>query len=102
MTCSGNPRHTVVAHWLRGRRLDAPLHSWPRRWWLVCAGGVIPLTAVFAQLFPVLIAPRFNRYEPLRDRDLAVRLRALTTRAGVPVADVLQMDMSRRTSKANA
>lgn len=80
----------------------ATIRRWPRRWWLVCAGAVIPLTAVLAQLFPVLIAPRFNKYEPLRDRDLAARLEDLTARAGVPVAGVMQMDMSRRTTKANA
>jgi STE24 endopeptidase len=75
---------------------------WPRRWWLVCAGAVIPLTAGLAQLFPVLIAPRFNRYEPLRDEQLAAQLTELTSRAGIRVAGVQQMDMSRRTSKANA
>ena len=78
------------------------IERWPRRWWLICAGAVIPLTALLAQLFPVLIAPRFNRYEPLRDVALAARLEALSARAGVTVAGVQQMDMSRRTSKANA
>jgi STE24 endopeptidase len=82
--------------------LYATLRRWPRRWWLVCSAATVPLTAIFAQLFPVLIAPRFNRYEPLHDRELAERLKALTDRAGVPVADVMQMDMSRRTTKANA
>jgi STE24 endopeptidase len=82
--------------------LYATMRRWPRHWWLVCAGAVVPLTAAMAQLFPVLIAPRFNKYEPLRDRDLAERLTDMTARAGVPVADVMQMDMSRRTTKANA
>lgn len=80
----------------------AAIRHYPRRWWLVCAGAVVPLTTVFAQLAPVLILPRFNRYEPLADQELADRLRDLTSRAGVPVAGVMQMDMSRRTSKANA
>jgi STE24 endopeptidase len=80
----------------------ATIRRWPRTWWLVCAGAVIPLTTLFAQLFPVLILPRFNKYEPLEDQALAQRLRDLTDRAGVSVADVMQMDMSRRTSKANA
>ena len=78
------------------------IRRYPRQWWLICAGAVVPLTAILAQLFPVLIAPRFNRYEPLQDRQLADRLRDLTGRAGVPVADVMQMDISRRTTKANA
>jgi STE24 endopeptidase len=49
-----------------------------------------------------LIAPRFNRYEPLQDTQLAARLTTLTDKAGINVAGVLQMDMSRRTNKANA
>jgi STE24 endopeptidase len=80
----------------------ATMRRWPSRWWLICAGAVIPLTTIFAQLFPILILPRFNKYEPLKDEELAQRLRDLTERAGVPVADVMQMDMSRRTSKTNA
>jgi STE24 endopeptidase len=78
------------------------MRRWPRGWWLACSAAVMPLTALFAQLFPVLIAPRFNTYEPLRDCELASRLQDLTSQAGVPVADVVQMDMSRRTTKANA
>ncbi|HUG15861.1 MAG TPA: M48 family metallopeptidase [Thermomicrobiales bacterium] len=80
----------------------AAIGRWPARWWLVCSAAVVPLSALLAQLFPVLIAPRFNRYEPLRDRQLAKRLQQLAADAGVPIADVLQMDLSRRTSKANA
>lgn len=82
--------------------LYAAIRRWPRRWWLAVSAAVIPLSAVMSQLFPVLIAPRFNRYEPLRDEALAARLRDLTERAGTPVAGVMQMDMSRRTTKANA
>jgi STE24 endopeptidase len=80
----------------------AAIRRFPRGWWLVCAGAVVPLSAVFAQLFPVLIAPRFNRYEPLRDPALSERMVALAARAGVPIAGVMQMDMSRRTTKTNA
>ena len=58
----------------------AAIRRWPRTWWLVCAGAVIPLTTLFAQLFPVLILPRFNKYEPLHDEALAQRLRDLTDR----------------------
>lgn len=78
------------------------IRSYPRHWWLIVSGAMIPITAVFAQLFPVLIAPRFNRYEPLQDEELAERLRALAAKTGIEVAEVLQMDMSRRTTKANA
>jgi STE24 endopeptidase len=74
----------------------------PRRWWMIVSGMSIPLTIVLAQLFPVLIAPLFNRYEPLRNQELADRLKRLAARSDIKVADVLQMDMSRQTKKANA
>ena len=73
-----------------------------RHWWLVVTLVTIPLTTLIAQLFPVLIAPRFNKYTPLEDEELSERLRDLAARTGIEVAGVMTMDMSRRTSKANA
>ena len=80
----------------------AVIGRWPRRWWAIVSAASIPLTVVMAQLFPVLIAPIFNKYEPLKDQELARRLKDLAAGSGVRVADVLQMDMSRQTKKANA
>ena len=74
----------------------------PNDWWLVLAGGTVPLAVAASTLAPVLIAPLFNRFEPLRDEDLTTRVKALADKAGVPIADVYQMDMSRQTEKANA
>ena len=74
----------------------------PRTWWAIVSALTLPLTVVLAQLGPVLIAPLFNRYEPLRDRQLGDRLRRLASRSGITVTDVLEMDMSRQTAKANA
>lgn len=78
------------------------MRHWPDRWWLVASGAAIPLTAGLSFLFPILIAPRFNTYEPLKDDALARRLTLLAERTGINVADVMQMDMSRQTTKANA
>jgi STE24 endopeptidase len=82
--------------------LYAVLRGFPRYWWLVVSAAAIPLTTLMAQLFPVVIAPRFNTYAPLDDEQLAGRLERLAARSGIDVAGVMTMDMSRRTSKANA
>jgi STE24 endopeptidase len=50
----------------------------------------------------VVLEPLFNRYAPLPDEPLAAELRALAARAGVPIGNVLVVDASRRTRKANA
>lgn len=93
-----------------GLALQAPVASavyavirrWPHRWWAILSGLSIPVTVIMAQLFPVLILPLFNKFEPLRDEALAERLKRLAAASGIEVADVLQMDMSRQTRKANA
>ncbi|HET8522890.1 MAG TPA: M48 family metallopeptidase [Thermomicrobiales bacterium] len=74
----------------------------PRDWWLVLSGAAIPLAVVLGNLAPVLIMPLFNRFEPLNDPELEHRIRALGERAGVHIADIYRMDMSRQTEKANA
>ncbi len=80
----------------------AVIRRWPRAWWWILSTLSIPFTVLMAQLGPVLILPLFNKYEPLRDRALAERLKRVAERSGIHVADVLQMDMSRQTRKANA
>jgi STE24 endopeptidase len=74
----------------------------PRDWWAILAGATVPLAVLLSNLAPVLILPIFNRFEPVRDRALADRVRRLADRAGVGIADVFEMDMSRQTEKPNA
>jgi STE24 endopeptidase len=81
-------------YWIIGR--------WPRRWWAVVSALTIPIAVIFTNLAPVLILPLFNKYEPIKNRKLADRIRALAAREGVTVSDVQQMDMSKQTKKANA
>lgn len=71
-------------------------------WWLVLSALTVPLSVVFAHLAPVLLMPLFNKFEPLTDRGLAQRIIDLAARQGVTVSDVMQMDMSKQTKKANA
>ena len=78
------------------------VRRWPRRWWLIVSAAMLPFTALLSELFPVLIAPLFNKYEPIKDPDLESELRQLASREGVEISRVMRMDMSRRTKKSNA
>jgi STE24 endopeptidase len=73
-------------------------HAWP----LPAAFGAALLVLVLGFAAPVVLEPLFNRFRPLADPVLAGDLRALAERAGVPVADVLVADASRRTRRVNA
>ena len=74
----------------------------PNDWWLILSAATVPIVAALSQLAPVAIMPLFNRFDRLDDEPLVDRIKALAARAGVPVADVFRMDMSRQTLKANA
>jgi STE24 endopeptidase len=78
------------------------IRRWPRRWWAVVSALTIPLAVIFTNLAPVVIMPLFNKFQPIKNRSLADRIRKLAAREGVNVSEVLQMDMSKQTKKANA
>jgi STE24 endopeptidase len=71
-------------------------------WWLV--GWVLfsVLGVLFGFLFPVVIAPIFNRFQPLDDDALVARIRDVAARSGVSIAGVLVADESRRSRRDNA
>lgn len=78
------------------------IRRYPRRWWAVLAGLTVPFSVLLTNLAPVLILPLFNKFEPIRDRALADRIKKLAAGEGVQVSDVLQMDLSKQTKKVNA
>ena len=73
----------------------------PTTWPLLASLGAFPLFVLGNVVVPLYVLPLFNAFEPLRG-ELEQRLRALATRFGVGDADILRMDMSRQTRKANA
>ncbi|HHY92870.1 MAG TPA: M48 family metallopeptidase [Firmicutes bacterium] len=75
---------------------------WPRTWWLAAGAFLAAWIIVANYLWPVLIAPLFNRFTPARDPEVAAMVQRLAQRANLPVDKVLVMDASRRTTKANA
>lgn len=91
---------TGVASVLSGL-LGGVLHRWPRAWQYIATAGAFPLLLLANVVAPIYILPLFNKYEPLTG-PLEVRLRALAARFGVGDADILRVNMSKQTTKANA
>jgi len=71
-------------------------------WWVYAWVAWCAFTVLITVLFPVLVAPLFNRFTPLADSDLLQRIRALLGRAGFRASGVYTMDGSRRSSHGNA
>ena len=72
--------------------------SWWLWAWLTFAGFMLLMQLAY----PALIAPLFNRFEPLRDEALAARVQALMQRCGFRARSLLVMDGSRRSAHSNA
>jgi STE24 endopeptidase len=74
----------------------------PRTWWLWVWLLFLLFQLLLVWLYPVLIAPLFNKYEPLPDSDLRDSLIALMARAGLDVKGVYRMDAGKRSRHTNA
>jgi len=71
-------------------------------WWILAWVIVSIFELVVLWLYPVLIAPLFNKFEPIADRELAQRIADLMERAGLVVKGVFQMDAGKRSKHTNA
>ena len=74
----------------------------PQTWWLWVAAIILFFSVIMANLAPVLLFPLFNKFTPLPEGELTQRLLALTDRAHTRVRGVFSMEMSNKTTAANA
>jgi STE24 endopeptidase len=74
----------------------------PRTWWVWGWLAFSALTALLVFLFPVVIAPLFNKFTPLEDPALRNRILTLGREAGVDIGRVEVADASKRTTAENA
>ena len=73
-----------------------------RLWWLWAWGAWMGFNLLLMVVFPVFIAPLFNKFQPLEDESLKARVTALMQRCGFAAKGLFVMDGSRRSAHANA
>jgi STE24 endopeptidase len=74
----------------------------PKRWpWALTLGYVVAAMLI-AFIYPSVIAPIFDKFYPLQDQAILGDIRDLTDKAGMEVGEVLVMEASVRTARANA
>jgi STE24 endopeptidase len=71
-------------------------------WWLL--GGIVfaVISITFGVLFPIVIAPLFNKYTPLEDGELRTAILETAKQAGADIDEVLVEDSSKRDTRPNA
>ena len=71
-------------------------------WWVWAWGVWMAFNLLALVLYPPLIAPLFNKFEPLQDETLKTRVNALMQRCGFAAKGLFVMDGSKRSAHANA
>lgn len=71
-------------------------------WWLYVWGVWISFSLLMVWAYPRLIAPLFNKFEPLPEGSTLTRIQALLGRTGFRSSGVFVMDGSKRSSHGNA
>ncbi|HLP40158.1 MAG TPA: M48 family metallopeptidase, partial [Fibrobacteria bacterium] len=71
-------------------------------WWLWAFLLVLAVQVAILVLYPVLIAPLFNRFKPLEEGPLKASLLELAATSRFPARDIHVMDGSRRSLHSNA
>jgi STE24 endopeptidase len=79
------------------------VRRFPRNWWIPGSVLATGLSALFIWIAPVVLAPIFNKFEPLPESSRArADVLALAGEAGVDVGEVYRIDASRRVTSLNA
>ena len=71
-------------------------------WWLWAWGAWMAFNLLILVLYPTVIAPLFNKFEPLADESLKASVQALMARCGFAAKGLFVMDGSKRSAHANA
>jgi len=71
-------------------------------WWLWAFLFIFAFQLLMVIVYPTLIAPLFNKFEPLKDGELRERILALAGQVGFKTGGIYTMDGSRRSAHSNA
>ena len=71
-------------------------------WWLMAWGVWMAFQLLALVLYPTLIAPMFNRFEPLPAGEARERIESLLSRCGFASSGLYVMDGSKRSGHGNA
>ncbi|MDQ7051969.1 MAG: M48 family metallopeptidase [candidate division KSB1 bacterium] len=74
----------------------------PRRWWLYTSLAAIPVIFFVVMISPIWIAPLFNDFGPMKNKQLETKILALAEKAGIEGSRVYEVNKSVDTRAVNA
>jgi STE24 endopeptidase len=80
----------------------ALVHRFPQAWWFAAWVLFALFQMLMLWLYPLVIAPLFNRYVPVKDEALRDRILALAEKAGLRAEGIFEVDAGKRSRHSNA
>jgi STE24 endopeptidase len=74
----------------------------PRRWWLYGWLAMLPVFFLVVLVEPLVVAPLFNKFGPVKDKALEAKIVALAEKAGIHGSRVYEVNKSVDTKMSNA
>ena len=74
----------------------------PKSWWFWGWAFFTLFQLVMLWFYPVLIAPLFNKFEPIQHESLKGKIMALLSKAGLQAKGIYQVDEGKRSKHTNA
>lgn len=71
-------------------------------WWLLLGFVYLAFSLGISIIYPIFIAPIFNKFTPLEDGELKTRLEELLKKCGFKASGLFVMDASKRSGHSNA
>lgn len=74
----------------------------PNTWWILLTCFIFVFTLIMQVLYPLVIAPMFNKFTPLEEGELKQKISALMQNLGFKSSGIFVMDASKRSGHSNA
>lgn len=78
------------------------MQVFPKSWWIFLLIVILAFSLLMQVLYPLVIAPLFNKFSPLEEGELKNRLENLLVKTGFKLNGVFIVDASKRSGHSNA
>lgn len=82
--------------------ITAMLCLFPKMWWLFVAAVAVGFVLLLQLLYPLVLAPLFNKFTPLEAGELKTAIEQVMEKAGFECKGIFVADTSKRSSHSNA
>lgn len=93
---------SIIVLAVLGAAMIGILTGLPKMWWIFITCVMFAFTLIMQILYPLVIAPLFNKFTPLEDGELKIKITNLMNTLGFKSTGIFVVDASKRSGHSNA